>query len=533
MAKIKKSSSPSWKNACQFGIILLAFAIGLFGGQYIYFSQQQDKIALLPSDSRPCNTQYLQVLATVANLDLTLPDSKDLDDFRTPSSEDKLWRWLEEAAENNDCLIIYTNQLFQGGLIASHKYQNYANTDSQLIRLENFCREYQDKEIIVVSILPRLKPSQYDDELWEHQAALTEWAKTSAQAIAENGVLAEIPENVPQKVVDDYLALYKEADKLTEGLVALAEKDFIDHLIIGQDDAEEWSFSNLIYQKIAEQEQDNISTIHGADELSMLILANKVAQEPLPVRIIYTNPAKLTEYYPYEAADLETIVAVKLAFAGLVESPTAQDVIIIHNDPEKSEYVTQLLAKEKGHYIGLADIAYTNRGSYQLKDTLFSLEYFDRISCYSGWNTASNSLGTVFAHYRLSQYGSEQYPSLNTREKEEMLKALMTFKSIRYNEDQIYQAHIAPQLNPLLLEQKMIDGYGVFLQNSKPKASVQLEQHYASYQQEFAHLINGRHQIYFAGQNIPFVIKDYESMIAYPWNRTFEVKADCNFELSL
>jgi len=527
----KKNQSSLLKSSCQFLIILLAFAVGWLGGQYLFSVQQQDKIAILPLDSRPCNTQYPQVLGKVAGMEIALPEAKFLDDFRSPSKEEELWTWLEHEAKSKDCLIIYTNQLFQGGLIASRDYENYEDTDNQLIRLENFCQKHQDKEIIVATILPRLKPTQYNADLWKYQAALTEWAVNAAQSLSETGVLGEMPADIPEDVVQQYLGLYDEAEKLVKALAILAEKGLIDHLIIGQDDAEEWSFSNLIYQKMEQRQNSNITTVHGADELTMLILANRLEQEPLPVRIVYTNPYKLDNFYPYEAADLQTIVNVKLAFAGLVENPHAKDVIIIHNDPEKSQLAAELLAKEKGHYVGIADIAYTNRGDYRLKDILFSSEYFEHVSCYSGWNTASNTLGTVFAHYRLSQYGGQQYTQASSKEKEDILKALLTFKAIRWNEDQIYQAHIAPQLNPLLLEQKLIDGYGVFLKNSKNKGTIQLEQHYASYQQEFAQLMNGKHQIYFANQIIPVTITNFNSMIAYPWNRTFEVKAECEFDL--
>ena len=519
------------KSSWQFLIILLFFALGWVGGQYIFSLQQHDKVALLPLDSRPCNTQYVQVLSKIADIELTLPEDKYLDDFRTPSKEEELWTWLEREAKSSDCLIIYTNQLFQGGLIASRDAKNYADTKKQLIRLENFCRQYNDKEIIVATILPRLKPTQFNAELWQYEAGLTAWAKTAAETLAETGELPDKPENVPAEIVEQYLSLYGHAEMLVEELSDLAEKGCIDRLIIGQDDAEEWSFSNLIYQKIEQKQQNNITTVHGADELTMLILANRIEQTPQPVRIIYTNPQKLDSFYPYEAADLKTIVAVKLAFAGLVENSRAKDVIIIHNDPEKSQYAAELLAAEKGHYVGLADIAYTNRGDYKLKNILFKPEYFDRISCYSGWNTASNTLGTVFAHYRLSQYGGQVYANANAKTQKDILEALVTFKAIRWNEDQIYQAHIAPQLNPLLLEQKLIDGYGVFIKSSKIKSTAQLEQHYASYRQEFAQLINGKHQFYFAEQILPVTVSNFESTLGYPWDRTFEVKVECEFEL--
>ena len=197
----------------------------------------------------------------------------------------------------------------------------------------------------MVSILPRLKPSQFDSALWPYEEALTAWGQAWDQAAAAGEAAPPWPEGVPAEAGEAYQALFAQSRLLAESLASLAEDGVLDQVIIGQDDAEKWCPSNIIYRALKAQENENLTLIHGADELSMLLVARAVNPAPeAGVNIIYTNPDKVLDIYPYEAAPLAEMAADKLALAGLRQDPeapctcllyTSQPLFVLHKRPKE------------------------------------------------------------------------------------------------------------------------------------------------------------------------------------------------------
>ena len=96
----------------------LLLAVGIrFGWVNAHWAGEAQRIALLPLDSRPCNTQYPQVLGAMGGYEVILPPEAALDDFLQPAESQALWQWLEETAGDCPQVIIFTNELFNGGLI--------------------------------------------------------------------------------------------------------------------------------------------------------------------------------------------------------------------------------------------------------------------------------------------------------------------------------------------------------------------------------------------------------------------------------
>ena len=92
-------------------------------------------IGIIPLDSRPCNTQYAQLLGEMAGFHVKLPDRELLDDFTTLSQANPLWQWLEQ--NKCDHYILFTNQLWNGGLIGSRSLTNYADEEAKKLLGEN------------------------------------------------------------------------------------------------------------------------------------------------------------------------------------------------------------------------------------------------------------------------------------------------------------------------------------------------------------------------------------------------------------
>ena len=164
-------------------------------------------IGIIPLDSRPCNTQYAQLLGEMAGFNVKLPDRELLDDFTTLSQANPLWQWLEQ--NKCDHYILFTNQLWNGGLIGSRSLTNYADEEVFFNKLSAFIDTHKDSTITIISVLPRLLPSQYDEELWSYQKELASYGSAWDKALQLNQLEPELPKNVPVNLVAQYRALYE------------------------------------------------------------------------------------------------------------------------------------------------------------------------------------------------------------------------------------------------------------------------------------------------------------------------------------
>ena len=298
----------------KFFIIMITITLLIFIGNGFGEKAPETKIGLIPLDSRPCNTQYPEVLGRMANMQVEIP-YEYLDNFLTPAKTENLWTWLNNHKFKK--IIINTNQLINGGLIASRDPHSYANLNEKISRLEHFCRANQDKEIIVISILPRLLPSQFT-HLWTYQEPLIHYAQQIDKNNLEGKEPPAIPKELPERVWQDYLSIYENTQLLVKSLILLTEEGLIDHYLIGQDDAEQFGLSNKIIRELKPQFNEKVSFVHGADELTMLALTRKLnSTEKLKYSLYYTNKEMEKVYFPFEAAPLEEVINTKLNYLNL------------------------------------------------------------------------------------------------------------------------------------------------------------------------------------------------------------------------
>ena len=495
----------------------LLLIILIAGGVYFY---QQNKanstaIALIPLDSRPCNTQYPQTLAQMAGMRLILPADALLDDFLTPADQEGLWQWLEQTAPKCERIIISTNELLQGGLINSRSSDSYANLESDINRLQEFCQNHPEQKITILTILPRLLPSQYDSTLAPYMNQLSQYGRAWDKADLN---AAPLPQSeVPAEILEKYRQVFLQCGELLKQLQQMAANGLCE-VVIGQDDGEEYCPSNILKRRILANPTANLTFVHGADELTMLILASFVDLPPSEVQIIIDDESAWSKYFPYEAADLTTILNEKLALANVTISEEAQDTIFIHADNLSCETAAGFITGEGSAYRGLADIAYTNKGDKALADYLLSSA--NTLHAYSGWNTAGNTLGTIIAHYRLSQ----AFPQTK-----QAAQAAIEFKAIRLSEDLVYQALISNDLRLSLANQKLMNSSTTAFTAPQEQVEPLLAERFAPYKTKLEELFTATQEI------LPQVSVDVTSAeinLTFPWNRAFEVRCESQFKLS-
>lgn len=352
---------------------------------YLWRPEKPTKIALIPLDSRPCNTQYPELLGKMGNLIVDIPDSQ-LDNYLEKANKEELWQWLTYKATEMDNIIINTTELFNGSLIESRDTASYSMLSADLKRLEEFCRDNPDHEITVITILPRLLPSQFTD-LWDYKNELSEYGGALDQALLEDTQLPSA-NHIPENILNTYLSIYDNAHILTSSLIELAKQGLIDNYIIGQDDAAEYGVSNALIRDLQENYEEefkeNVYFVYGADELTMLAMAKFYLDEfylddgegsknlgllgklkqmseiinlndlkylvnsggenrTAKFQLTYANEGLKKEYLPFEAITTEEIIQNKLSFLGSDISPGTRNTEFIYNDVGERDFVLKTI----------------------------------------------------------------------------------------------------------------------------------------------------------------------------------------------
>lgn len=495
-------------------------------------------VALMPLDSRPCNTQYPALLAESTSATLALPPEDAMDNFLDPADTTVLWSWLEEQAEAADHLVIFTNSLFCGGLIASRESGAYDQNAENLERLEALCNSFKAREdagsITVVQVLPRLSPNQFDDALFPYYDALTDYGEAWDAADQAGEAAPEAADGVPADALAEYQRLHKESAALAKSLDALTAEGLIDQLLVSQDDGAEYCPANITFRSLADH-AENTQLIYGADELSMLLMANLSAAglDASPVRIVYSDDADRSRIYPYEAASLEEMTAQKLTLGGATAGDDADATLYIHTDSSDASTTLSAVSDHDGLF-ALADVAQTNQADPALADALLSPENASALDAYAGWNTAGNTIGTTIATLRAMDTLDARWDDLSADARKNAVRALYTFRAIRLAEDICYMAQIRPDLQQQLALVDIQDHTSAFADSTAwQKANTQLQQTYTPYNTQLATLFNGAHTLRLTNHTIPVQITNFASQATFPWPRSFEVRIDVEMDVSV
>lgn len=482
-------------------------------------------ISIVPLDSRPCNTQYPQLIGGIMNQNVLLPPSNILDNYTSPSHSESLWTWMEENAKISNKMIIYTNQLFNGGLIASRSYVNSDSIEYDVNRLSDFIKSHPDLDVVVVSILPRLLPSQFDVNFQGYQKVLANWGKKLDFNYTMNVNPPSYPEGVPIEVAQRYQNLYNYHSNLSNKLGELANSGVLKNYFIGQDDGEEFAPSNIIYRKLLEKAYKNVTIQKGADELTMMICALD-SPKPREINLVYTNPGSTSAYLPYESAPLKNIVDEKLRILGITVNPNSKDTLIIHNDPAYSYQVQNLIPKDKKGYVAIADVAYTNKGDSSLKNLLFNKDTLYKVDAYSGWNTGANTIGTALSQYVATKYLEENFSKMDDSVKASAIDSIYKFKYVRLAEDIIYQSLMVTNMRNIFTSRGMRMTNGDIYSDKKLDAEALLNEYAFKYIIELNKIFMGSNTMLLGDNLIETNYSFVNANLAYPWHRTFEVKVD-------
>ena len=221
--------------------------------------------------------------------------------------------------------------------------------------------------------------------------------------------------------LDDFLTKRKTNISLVKKAVLLA-RDVIDYFIIPQDDSNPIAFTAMDQAAVKETLKKSgisVDIYPGADEVGLTLLARAVTD-------IKKYSPKIYPVYPkeecknviptYEDREFYKTIALQIKNAGatLAENKESADIILYCNLPvgemkntmfqfgesydkrKLSKFIEKICDDVKNDKaVAIADVAYLNGGDIELTKTVSEKIGLLSLAGYSGWNTSSNSLGTI------------------------------------------------------------------------------------------------------------------------------------------
>lgn len=504
--------------------------------------QEVPRAVLLPLDDRPSTLLFTRQVARIGGADLLVPPRNLLGDLTRPGKCDALAEWLAPAAREVEQAIVSSDMLCYGGLIASRTAG--AREDLALARLQGL-RGLQRPglRIDVLATIPRLDLRTSDRQA-PFRDLLQRWAGTGSP---------KPPAGVPAEIVQEYLAVRQRNHRVLLALLDLVEAGVVDGLVIGQDDSTPRGLNvkdqEAIVAEVARRGlASRVTLVSGADELAMDMVAGWLTRhhrfQPR-IRVEYDVPAGACEVPPMESHPLQQTLAIHLELAGavLAGEGEAADAVLFVAVPQRvpapplalrkqleARTVTRLLqVMEGGVPVGLADLVYLNRADAGLVAEMMERVPLSRLEAYSGWNTASNALGTAIAQVVTHRVAHHVGSTMSLERALESEKTQQAFLFARLVDEYWYQAVLRDEVRPR---------YGAIPENADPllnllgPAGVKVRSELIPWSHDLfrRHFLDRVVSLPLPGQHAA-PSRVYVEAI-FPWQRIFEieVRADMTLE---
>jgi hypothetical protein len=474
------------------------------------------KVLLVPLDSRPCNLKFPAKIASSSGFEVATPPDEFLGGFREPGMPEKIIDWLEHSAGSSEALIVSSDMICYGGLVASRKalvpFEVAAKRLSSIAKIKD---RHPDLKIYVQSVLMRLSitaDSEENESLWK---------KLFDHSVKDGDGL---PDGIPAEVLADYLSARKRNHLVNEACLALAASGAADLVVISKEDCAETGPHKKEEAALMSYVDRNsiagrIKILNGADEIGACLLARHIqaSRASSPKIAVRYSFGKGRGISLYEDVPLDKVVSDHLDLVGATKVDPLKDaekVFFVHSfeDEQRDLVFSQQITRnsEERHHLKnfcseivmmgeigkeafVADAFYANGSDNDFMEKLCQVGDPKKLLSYAGWNTSANSVGSALSAA--------------------LIPAGERFLFERFAEDLGYQSAVRKKLEDHLLD----SGISKFDLGAR-----------AGEAEEFATKeLKKWAEWFFSGIGVR---KSPEIKIAFPWGRTFE--ADCDIIFS-
>ncbi len=491
-------------------------------------------ILYIPLDERPCNLDMPQhVVASQDSVNLLIPELSKFGNKKQSANVEALWDYINQNINDVDALVLSMDMLLYGGLIPSRLHhleqdivEQRVNNLKKLKDLNNNIKIYAFQCIMRS---PQYDSSEEEPDYYENYGRALHRRKFLDDKEKRVGLSAkELEEqkriSIPTDIIDDYEFRRSFNLKYNLEVAKLVDEGFIDFLVIPQDDAAEYGYTALAQKEVIQFLTQNnlesrINIYPGADEVGASLLARCLNENKGTQTKVYAfySSVKGPDIIPnYEDRPMHENLKYHLdvTHSYLVDTPEEADFILAINSPgSRMEeafdqdakdvsytsfrnllYFTKQIERyiEKGFKVSVCDSAFSNGGDLQLIKYLDEKGLLDKLLAYAGWNTNSNTLGTVLGS---SIYA---YDSKNNKHKEHLVYRII--------EDVLYQSDVRQDIiNDYLHKEDL--SYYVFGDKQEKVES------------EIATRLKMRYNKLGLSSSIPL----HDIKVTSPWSRMFEV----------
>lgn len=424
------------------------------------------RTALLPLDDRPYNLAYVVRLARLVGRELLVPPSDMLGTFFTPGRPAECGRWLLELPEDVGTVIVALDMLTCGGLLASRSEASDEHEAlERLSDLERLREERPGLRVMAFDTIIRTSLSARDMESRRvhrllHRFTTLEGKLRSAPDAATAAEYERVAGAIPSEVVHRYRAVRKRKHAVNLRAVELVAAGAVDVLHLLMEDVGPEGDKYGIHK----EEQDALRRLarergvegrvflqNGTDEGACTLLARSVTTdlglEP-KFAVRYSAPDGASQVPTFEDRPFgENLASFVAAVGGRFTDDVGEaDAVLAGHTPYGEPPDLAAFCDEiarfvyQGVPVALVDTT-TNQADLALMAALSERIELDRLSAYSAWNTACNSLGTALAQIVLA-VASRGEPTAGEMNRGLLLERLL--------DDYVYEGIVRPKVNDRL-----------------------------------------------------------------------------------
>ncbi|MGD9886379.1 MAG: DUF4127 family protein [Bacilli bacterium] len=477
------------------------------------------KITVIPLDSRPCNTIWMEDLAKSSGYEISMYPRHLCGNLLVGADFQTMLNWLNKEAVDSDYLIISADGLCSGGLVQARlgKIDVIAVTKA----LEVF-KEYKQTnphlKIYVFDTIMRTTITTLSKETDKYWGKMNEYSRLLGRIhffkdTEEQKQLNELIQEIPADIIATYTKARSVKHELNKFFLDLVSKNIIDYLILLQEDSMPYGVQKIeqeILQSMIDHKHlaSKVQFYNGTDEGGLVLLGKilfEIKKKTPSLFIHLPHPQILDKVMLFEDQLFSSNLHHMLETMGFLVTNQVEDCdfilsiyaetrnvnldtnstipIVPTKDHQYYRYLDELNHLLKTNKpVAFVDLLFPNGGSW---DILQDVD-FQKLQVYSAWNTASNALGSALCEIAAKIINPNHHS--------------LKFRNERLLDDCLYQYIVRRIVNEKYIKQ----GYNVYnLQEKSDEVLSDVE--------KLMH------------QNDNWLgISKYQ--VCLPWKRTFEIE---------